>query len=298
MKPWSTPPVASVVVPAHDEEATIAATLAALDMGCDTDTGAGALEVVVVCNGCSDATADIARATGAEVVEMTTASKIEALREGDRRSRVFPRIYLDGDVQLSPGAARGLAAAVSMPGTLVAGVRPRMDLSASSPTVRRYYDFRQRLPVMQHGVIGAGVYALSAEGRARFGTWPDILGDDQFVFRLFTDSERATLDGYHSVVVAPPDVRTIFRRGIRIRRGNRELTDGGAGFHLPPPPTGLVTALAGSLRFPARWPGMVTWLTINVGIRLVARWRPRSGDWRAAQQPHRVDDPPYEATSP
>ena len=50
----------SVVIPAHDEEAVVGRCLAALLDGARP----GELDVVVVCNGCTDATADIARGFG------------------------------------------------------------------------------------------------------------------------------------------------------------------------------------------------------------------------------------------
>src|SRR3954470_11754775 len=52
--------IISVVVPAHDEEQVITRCLRALTGG----TAAEEVEVIVVCNGCSDRTADVARRFG------------------------------------------------------------------------------------------------------------------------------------------------------------------------------------------------------------------------------------------
>ena len=77
--------LASVVVPACQEEATIERCLEALLC----DARPGELDVVVVCNGCSDATAALARGVGArlghrvDVLELDAASKAAALRAGD-----------------------------------------------------------------------------------------------------------------------------------------------------------------------------------------------------------------------
>ncbi|WP_448631445.1 glycosyltransferase family 2 protein [Cellulomonas soli] len=77
----------SVVIPAHDEEHGIARTLAPLAQA----AAAGTLEVVVVANGCTDATAAVARSVpGVHVVEIDVASKAAALRAGDRAATRFP----------------------------------------------------------------------------------------------------------------------------------------------------------------------------------------------------------------
>lgn len=275
-------PVASVIVPAHNEQEAIAGTLDALLAGAHD----GEFDVVVVCNGCVDRTAEIARGVpGVRVEEIAAASKIQALRHGDACTAVFPRIYLDGDVRLSTDAARALVATLDDPRYLVAGLRGALDLTASSGAVRRYMRFRQRLPVFQHGIIGAGVYALSAQGRQRFGSWPDVLGDDQFVFRMFAPHERATVAGHRTRVEAPPDLATLVRRGVRVRRGNQQLTRGGGGSQaVPAPAAGIGVALRSVLTAPREWPSAAVWVTVNVLIRGLARVRPGSGDWAAGRQ--------------
>ena len=92
-----TRPLASVVVPAHNEAAVLARCLAALRR----EVRAGELDVVVVANACSDATADIARQAGVRVVETEIAGKRHALLLGDAQCQIFPRLYIDADVELS-----------------------------------------------------------------------------------------------------------------------------------------------------------------------------------------------------
>ena len=265
-------PRASVVIPAHDEEGYIEQTLRTLL----ADAEPGEFKVVVVCNGCVDGTADKARQVpGVQVVEIPDASKITALNEGDRRTDHFPRIYLDGDVVLSTYAARDLSDSLAAGDALVAGIPGRYSLDEVPLGVQLFYEFRQRLPVFADGIIGAGVYALSAEGRARFGEWPKILGDDQFVFRLFAAEERAVLRHHATLVEPAPDLRTVVRRGVRVRRGNQELSDGAAGVpHLAPPSAGFGTALRASLRSPRGWLSAAVFTAVTLVTRarsLVAR---------------------------
>lgn len=256
--------VVSVVVPAHDEQVRIGRTLRTLL----ADAGDAEFDVIVVCNGCSDGTADEARRVpGVQVVEIEQASKIEALREGDRWAAGFPRIYLDADVQLPTATARALARPLREGRGLVAGVPGRYRLDAVPLRVQLFYEFRQRLPVFADGIIGAGVYALSAEGRARFGVWPEVVGDDQFVYRLFAPHERVVRRDLHTLVDPASDLRTLVRRGVRVRRGNAQLTVGTPA--LPAPPAGLRSAAMASLGSVRD----VASIIVFVSVTLAIRWR-------------------------
>jgi len=273
-------PRASVVIPAHDEEGRIGQTLRTLL----ADAEPGEFEVLVICNGCVDGTADEARdVPGVEVVEIPDASKIAALNEGDRRTDHFPRIYLDGDVRLSTRAARALTAELQGDDALAAGVPADFEFSRSSLGVRLFYGFRQDLPVFAEGFIGAGVYALSAAGRRRFDAWPDVLGDDQFVYRSFAPDERRTVPDHRTRVTAPENLRSVVRRGVRIRRGNAQLTVGSSEQPaLPPPSAGLKVAFRRSVRTPKGIARAMTFLVVAGIIRLITRFG-HSGDWRTTR---------------
>ena len=98
----------AVLVPAHNEEAGIAAALATvLPQLMDGD------RLVVVADNCSDATAAAARAAGAEVVERTSdlRGKGYALAFGVDHLRANPPsavVIVDADCELAPGALEAL----------------------------------------------------------------------------------------------------------------------------------------------------------------------------------------------
>ena len=73
--------LASVVIPAHNEERGIGRTLDTLRSG----LGPGEVDVVVVCNGCTDATAEVVRREfpDVRVVEIPQASKSDAVAIGN-----------------------------------------------------------------------------------------------------------------------------------------------------------------------------------------------------------------------
>ena len=73
---------------------------------------------------------------------------------------------------------------------------------------------------------GAGVFALSADGRGRFDEFPLQLADDLFVDRLFRADEIELVDTAPVVVVAPANTRGLlatFRRTFRRNRAMKKV---------------------------------------------------------------------------
>jgi glycosyltransferase involved in cell wall biosynthesis len=211
--------VASIIIPAHNEGAVIGRLLAALP----AQVAGGPLQVIVACNGCTDDTADIARAHGASVVEVNTASKIAALNAADSVATAFPRLYVDADIQITPRAVADLIAALMQPGALCAAPPPRLVLDGRPWVVRAYLTFLRELSRARGDFVGAGVYALSQAGRSRFGRFPDVVADDAFVKNSFTPGERRVVATDPTIVQAPKSVRALFRQRIRGTLGNMQL---------------------------------------------------------------------------
>jgi glycosyltransferase involved in cell wall biosynthesis len=215
----------SVVIPAHDEATVIGRLLDALT----NDSRADELELVVVANGCTDATARVAASYGASVtvVVIDEASKIAALEAGDRAATVFPRAYVDADVVLDVSALLALADELARPdGPLVASPRLEVDTDGASWAVRQHYRIWELTDYRRSGHIGSGVYALSADGRRRFGRWPQVIADDRFVQQLFLPGQRRTLDEHAFTVRSARTLSAHLRRSTRIARGNLELPGG------------------------------------------------------------------------
>lgn len=211
----------SVIVPAHDESMTVGRCLAALL----ADAEPGELEVVVVCNGCHDNTAEVARSFGSPVtvVEIDTASKYLALRAGDAHAHGFPRFYIDADVVAGTQDLREVAAVLDRGEALVAAPAMRMALDGRPWHVRSFYRMWMRVPYVQRALVGCGFYALSESGRRRFGEFPDLIADDTFVLSCFEEAERCSVQSARFVVEAPRDCRGLVHRMTRSYLGNRQL---------------------------------------------------------------------------
>ena len=163
----------SIIIPAHNEANVIGQCLAELSEGLQRDE----MEVIVVCNGCNDNTAEVARACGnhIRVIETPIASKVNALNLGDEVAEGFPRFYVDADVQLRGDAIRRIAEVLRNGPYLAAAPSMSMDFGQASWAVRAFYRVWDRMSYTREGFMGAGVYALSEAGRRRFERFSDIL---------------------------------------------------------------------------------------------------------------------------
>jgi len=211
----------SVIIPAHNEEAVLPRALAALTGGAQP----GEMEVVVVCNGCTDGSAQAARAFGApvRVIETEVASKIHALNLGDREARGFPRFYVDADIVMAREALLEGARAITAGGALAAAPRLRADLSKSSWLVRSFYRAWLSLPYFDEGMIGSGVFGLSEAARARFDEFPDIIADDGFARLVVAPHERKTVRSCSFTITPPTTIAGVVKIKTRARAGAMQL---------------------------------------------------------------------------
>jgi glycosyltransferase involved in cell wall biosynthesis len=183
--------VLSLIIPASNEERWIGPCLAAV---ADSDPVPGGLEVIVVANGCHDATAAVARAfaariPGLQVLERAEGSKPGALTAGDAAAVGETRAYLDADCVVSKGVLAALALALARAEPSYAGATPVIP-RAQSLLTRAYARFWQSLPFARSTAPGYGLYAVNAAGRARWGDFPQIISDDTFVRLQFTPEDR------------------------------------------------------------------------------------------------------------
>jgi hypothetical protein len=211
----------SVVVPAHNEARVIERCLRAMTAGAK----AGELEVVVVCNGCTDETEAVARRFGppVRVLSTTTASKTGALNLGDSATTGFPRFYADADVVLPLDSIRAVAEVLASGAALAAAPRIRIETGHASWPVRAFYRVWTEVPYFHTGMLGAGVSAVSEEGRARFRSFPDVIADDEFLRLHFRPEERRSVPSCTFTVFAPVRFAGLLRIKTRSRLGRLQL---------------------------------------------------------------------------
>ncbi|NYI75688.1 glycosyltransferase [Nocardioides panzhihuensis] len=265
--------IASVVVPAHNEAKGLSANLTALLDGIPD----GAVEVVVVCNGCTDDTAAVARKVpGVRVLEIAEASKARAVEVGNAAAATFPRLHLDADVRLTGTDLLRLVDALDEDGVLAVAPGRSIPTEHSSWPVRAYYRVWQSLPAVRSGLFGRGAFCLTAEGQARVaGAGAGLMNDDLVASELFTPAERRVVTDAVVVVRPPRTTKDLVRRRIRVATGNTQADDHGARHGS----TSFSQLLLLGLRQPTIGLRVPVFLTVTLVARMLSRRAVRSGDY-------------------
>lgn len=220
----------TIVVPAWNEEACIGSCLEAVAGQRDWPAMAGKVELIVAANGCTDGTVAVAEAfrpkfelagVAYRVLDLPPVGKAGAIRTAERMAAWPARAVLDADTILGPESLSALLRAIDTPeAVFVAG---RLELPESRSRVTRAYGRAlMQLPYFGSGRTGAGFYAVSAAGRARWDEQPELIADDMFVRGHFAaDEMRVTDQPYHWPL--PDGWQAIVRVRRRQEVGLREL---------------------------------------------------------------------------
>ncbi|MFE6965609.1 glycosyltransferase [Agromyces sp. NPDC057679] len=215
----------TVVIPAHDEEVALPRLLRPLL----EDAHPGEFRVLVVCNGCTDGTAEVAATfAGVEVLSIPTASKYAAIEEGGAATDAFPIVFVDADVALDTAGLRALVATLrDDDGILATAPRRRLERAGVSMPAKWYYDVWERLPQVRTGLFGRGVIALSEPGWTRVSALPRYTSDDAAFSDAFRPEERTITLGAESRVWPARTWTSLLKRRIRAVGGMRELRAAG-----------------------------------------------------------------------
>ena len=145
------------------------------------------------------------------------------------------------------------------------------DTGRATWVVRSWYRIRERVPSIAQALWGAGCYALSDEGRARFAEFPDLVSDDLFIDSLFRPNEVQIVDTDPIIVTTPRRTRDLLRILRRSYRTQSEVVDA---------PTGLSEGQRGQLAdirgIVARDPRRIGDAVVYASVILYARLRART----------------------
>ena len=276
--PEPAPPALSVIIAARNEAAYIDRCLQALAAQEDV---AGGVQVVVAANACTDATVAQARAHAPAfsargwhltVLDLAQGGKLGALAAGEAAATGRALAYLDADVICDPPLLAQLAQALDTPAPRYATGTLAVTRARSAIT-RAYARIWTRLPFVQGGAVGAGLFAMNRAGRARWGDWPAIISDDTFARLHFTPAERIEVPArYHWPMVEGMSnlIRVRRRQDAGVHEIARLYPD------LPRNEAKAPLTRTHLLRLALTDPlGLATYLAVHVAVRL----RPASADW-------------------
>lgn len=213
------------MIPVYNGDGVIAETIARLAM----ESGEF-LNLVVVVNGSSDNSMEVAEAalrevasTGASchLVELDTASRTAALNAADAMAiSSAHHLYLDQDVRISAGGLGRILATLDQGAEFVGGSAV---WRTPSRVVRAAMEAWNSLPYVRNGPVTAGMYAVSAQGRGRWNDWPAGLPDDKFARLHFLPAERARLEDVEYSALAPSNLIGLVIARTRYALSNRNL---------------------------------------------------------------------------
>jgi glycosyltransferase involved in cell wall biosynthesis len=208
----------TIIIPASNEEAYIGRCLDALLL---QDADAGRVQIIVAANACRDRTEDIVAGyapliadRGWQLICQSSAEpgKTGALNRAEAAVLSRNRVYLDADVVCDPALMGQLRASLARPDACYATGTLAV-IRAQSGLTRAYAALWTKLPFVRGGAVGAGLFAVNAPGRARWGEFPHIISDDTYVRLQFAPHERIEVPArYHWPMVEG------WKNLVRVRR--------------------------------------------------------------------------------
>jgi len=216
---------ASIVIPAYNEAAGVERLLRMFS----ARGGTHRYLIVVVCNGCTDRTPDIARTFHGVVVEdLELPSKSNALNVGDEiAASVFPRLYLDADVVCDLEDIDVLVKVLDTNAPLAVSPDAVFLTSGCTWLVRSYFYGVTHMPGpslhRRRHVSGRGLYGTNESGRGRFTHFPNVRNDDAFFDFMFGENERVVVSAAVAGVEVPNSAAKLIRGIARVDEGNRQL---------------------------------------------------------------------------
>jgi len=217
---------ASIIVPVCNEAFALAQSAPLLLAGLPDS-----VEVLYVCNGCTDGSATLLRSYRdhrVQVIELEAAGKAAALSEGERHATIFPRFYVDADVHISGSDLMLLANRLGEEDVELVSPALSFDETGCSFLARAANRIWLRLPYARTSAFQQ-VIGISKAGRARWGAFPDITADDSYIYSQ-VPTERCELVRTVIAKVRPPaNLPSLIGVRMRILKGLDELK--GFGVH-------------------------------------------------------------------
>ncbi len=265
----------TILIPAYNEAASIKQTLDYLLDG----TSADDFDVLLVCNGCKDKTAEIAKSAHPciRVIDLEKASKSNAINEGLKVAQKGPIVFLDADIKVSAMSVRYLLHALKWHDVDMVYGRAHFNFKETSICVQAFYKAWFQNTYFDQGKMG-GFFALSASAVAKLESMPNILSDDEYIRRLFVQSCTCVKEA-HYTINPPRNLASLINVRCRIYRGNKQLSAQGMKPTQSPYPSPNRLFLSRLMKRPRHWFGAVVFAYVAVCAHLRNRLHTTNTHW-------------------
>ncbi|MFV0244047.1 MAG: glycosyltransferase [Qingshengfaniella sp.] len=218
----------SVIIPANNEAGYIGHCLDAVLAS--NALSEPAVEIIVAANACTDSTVAEAQSRAATakqrgwtlaVLDIPSPGKLNALNVAECTAAGDKRLYLDADIVVEPALLGQIDAALDRQTPVYA--TGTVDIIAPPNWVSRAYRrVYRKVPYNTSTIAGYGLFAVNAAGRTRWGPFPDIIADDQFVRLQFDAAHRIRVPARYAWPLAE-GFGTLVKVRRRQDRGNAEI---------------------------------------------------------------------------
>ncbi len=269
---YSKTPIATIIIPAFNEEAIIGQTLSRLK----EEAQVGEFDIIVACNGCTDKTATIAKEANPFVKVLTTeiAGKTNALNMALKITNTFPVIFLDADIDICATALRRLVHRINWSEAYLAYGSATFKTENSNIAVQAFYRAWAENPYFDKKKMG-GVFAVSYMGLKELGQFPDVLNDDEYVRRtLIKNSVWVQAAPY--IVQAPRNLWSLIKVRSRVYRGNAALENNAQALGEYKKSSNAKTFLTRLIKTPARWIDAIIFAFVTAGAHSLNWFRKQS----------------------
>jgi glycosyltransferase involved in cell wall biosynthesis len=222
----------SIIIPAYNEADIIIDTLTSLL----EDQQLQKVELIVVCNSCTDTTAQTTRQFSIQramefqqrnivlsIIETPVASKTNAINLGINQAVADSVLLLDADILISGASILCLLEKMQLNKVPIASPRVQFNYKNSHFLVRQYYKVAEK-STYNLSLRISNVIALSKLGIARIGVLPKVIADDEFIRQSFAPHERLVVKECQFQFYCPKDLGSLIRTLTRIKIGNLQLS--------------------------------------------------------------------------
>ena len=272
----------SVIVPVHNEANGLARRANALLDGLPDGS-----QVVFICNGCTDDSKSILDrvAAGRAFVLETPKGKARAIRSGEAICSVFPRFYVDSDIDIRGEDLLRLADELEN-GIELVSPRVEYDMARMSLAAGAINRYACKLPHIRQDAFHC-VLGVTAKARARWAQFPDVIADDTFIEAHVLPSEKKIAQNVSAQVRPPARLHQWIAVRTRWRRGENQLRRMNIVVHKT---TGQTRAIIRSLKSPRLFGPAFLYVGVVAIARILATLpMPHFREWHTDTSSRMVD---------